>query len=97
MAFLCAGTRACLTTDAIFTICNGHHFVAHVIAEFVLTLKGFFDKLQDSPAADLIASPAADALFNVDRFNELRCPCLSAPRLSDNAHGSLLFRHQVKV
>jgi hypothetical protein len=97
MTLFCAGAPACLAADAIFRIGNGHHFIAHVITEFILALKGFFYKLQHFPAADLVTAPAANAFFNVDRFNELRRPCLAAPCVSDNCHDSSLLRHQVKI
>jgi hypothetical protein len=66
VAFFRTGARASLAADTIFTIRNGHNFVAHVITEFILTLEGFLYKLQHVPAAYLVTTPAADALLNID-------------------------------
>jgi len=65
VAFFRTGAIACLAADAILRMGNGHHLVAHVIAVFIFALKGFFNKLQHVPAADLVTAPAANAFFNI--------------------------------
>ena len=66
MAFLCAGPRTCLTADAIIRIGNRHNLIAHIVAKLIFSLKGFFDKFQYLPTANLVAAATADAFVHVD-------------------------------
>jgi len=82
LALFGAGARAGLAADAVSGVGHGHDLVAHVIAELVFSLKRLFDEFKHIPAANLVASAAADTFIDIDGFNESRRPCLSAARIS---------------
>jgi hypothetical protein len=42
LAALCAGSGAGLAADAVIRMCNGHDFIAHVIAKLIFSFKGLF-------------------------------------------------------
>jgi hypothetical protein len=65
-------------------MCNGHDFIAHVIAKLIFSLKGLFDQFEHPPSAYFVTSSAAYAFIDIDRFNKSRGPCLTAPRVSDD-------------
>src|SRR5208283_224961 len=82
VALFCTHPRACLTANAVFGVRNRHHFIAHVIAVLVMTLKGLFYEFEDLPATSLIAAAAANALIDIDRIYKFRYPDFPAPSIS---------------
>src|SRR5574341_136299 len=97
VALLGARPGAGLAADAVLGLGDGHDLVAHVVAVLVLALERLLDELQHVEAADLEAPAAADALFDVDGFDELRRPRLpAAGRSGDCRHKCLLVLEHMK-